>query len=106
MFAADWNSVESWKALKDNGNPPRAKNDAKQYWILWRGTDRLSNFRPVEKDEYALLTQAITGESFSTLCETLLRWHDADQASVTGLQHITSWLEDGLIISIKDTQPR
>ncbi len=106
MLAADWNSVESWKALKGDDQPPPANKDATRYWLLWRGTDRLSKFRSVEKNEHAMLTQAITGESFSTLCEALLRWHDADQASVTGLQHITSWLEDGLIISIKDTQPR
>lgn len=100
LLKTDWNSIESWKALRDDGTPPAASNAAAQHWLLWRDTDRLSQFRPIEEDEQALLAQAISGGTFSALCETLLNWYVVEQASVTGLQFITSWLEQGLISTI------
>jgi hypothetical protein len=100
LLQTDWNSVESWKALKDEKEPPAASNEASQHWLLWRDTDRLSQFRPVEKDEHALLSQALSGEAFSALCEALLDWYPVDEVSVVSLRYITEWLDQGLIAKI------
>ncbi len=105
LLQADWNSIESWKALKTETDPPAASNAASQHWLLWRDTDRLSQFRPIEADEHALLSLAVSGKEFSALCETLLNWHPVNEASMVGLRYITEWLDQGLITKIvSDTE--
>lgn len=101
LLKTSWNSVESWKALKAETAPPVASDDSSQYWVLWRDTERLSQFRPVEEDEYNLLSLAISGEPFSMLCEALLDWYPVNEAGVAGLRYITGWLEQGLITSLE-----
>jgi len=110
LLKMHWNSVESWKALKDDDEPPAANDAAVQHWLLWRDDERLSQYRPLDEDEQAVLLQAIAGDDFATLCEALLNWYPVEQASVAGLQYITAWLEQGLITAIeagsKDSTPR
>jgi hypothetical protein len=101
LLKADWNSIESWKALKAEAEPPAASNTTSQHWLLWRDTDRLSQFRPLDEDEYALLSLAVSGKDFSALCETLLDWHPVNAVSVLGLRYITGWLDQGLITKIE-----
>ena len=103
LLQTDWNSIESWKALKDEKEPPAASNAASQHWLLWRSMDRLSQFRPIEDDEHALLSRALSGKAFSELCEALLDWHPVDEVSVVSLRYITEWLDQGLITKI-DTE--
>lgn len=106
LLKTDWNSIETWKALKNDTDPPAANNDSVHYWLLWRDTDRLSQFRPLEENEYALLLQAISGETFSTLCESLLGWHPEHEVSSVSLHYITAWLEQNLITKIATPTPR
>ena len=101
LLQTNWNSVESWKALKDSTDPPTANNDISQHWLLWRDTGRLSQFRPIDADEHALLTLAISGETFAALCETLLNWYPVTEASVMSLRYITDWIEQGLITTLE-----
>ena len=101
LLHTEWNSVESWKALKNDSTPSAASNEAVQHWLLWRGTDRLSQFRPLNDNEYALLSQAIFGETFSTLCETLLNWHPPADVSGISLRYLTEWLDQGLVTKLE-----
>ena len=103
LLHTEWNSVESWKALKNDTAPPAASDSALQHWLLWRDTDRLSQFRPLDDNEHALLSQAIRGESFSTLCEVLLNWHPPENVSVISLRYMTEWLDQGLVTKLETT---
>ena len=101
LLQTNWNSIESWKALKDDTDPPTARDDVSQHWLLWRDIDRLSQYRPIEADEHALLSLAISGEAFSALCEALLNWYPVTEASVVSLRYITAWIEQGLITTLE-----
>jgi hypothetical protein len=46
VFTAHWNSVESWQALTAEHAPPRAE-ESTRHWVLWRGVDRLTQFRAI-----------------------------------------------------------
>ena len=97
LLQTDWNSIESWKALKDETAPPEASNATAQHWLIWRDTDRLSQFRPVGEDEQALLSLVIAGGEFAALCEALLHWYPEGEVSTVSLRYITEWIEQGLI---------
>lgn len=100
LFTAGWNSIESWKALKAGEAPPAAQARGHAYWLLWRGDDLLSEFRPVDEDEHKLLALAIEGNSFATLCESLLSRHDEDRIGVISLDYLSRWFEQGIIKAI------
>lgn len=97
LFTTGWNSIESWKALKAGQAPPAAQRQGHAYWLLWRGDDLLSGFRPVDEDEHTLLALAIEGNSFAALCESLLDRHDEDRIGAICLDYISRWFEQGII---------
>ena len=97
LLHTEWNSIEIWRALKDEVTPPDASNITPQYWLLWRGRDRLSQFRPLGQDEQTLLARVVAGSEFSALCESLLQWYPDNEVSVVSLRYITDWIEQGLI---------
>lgn len=100
LFTAGWNSIECWKALKAGQAPPAAQSQGHACWLLWRGEDLLSGFRPVNEDEYMLLSLAIEGNSFAALCESLLSRHDEDRIGAISLDYISRWFEQGIIKEI------
>ncbi|MGB5261615.1 MAG: DNA-binding domain-containing protein [Gammaproteobacteria bacterium] len=100
LFVAGWNSIESWKALKAGQEPPAAQSQGHAYWLLWRGDDLLSEFRPIDEDEYLLLSLAIEGHSFAAMCESLLSRHNEDRVSAISLDYLSRWFEQGIIKEI------
>lgn len=100
LFTANWNSIESWKALKAGQEPPAAQLQEHAVWLLWRGDELLSEFRPVDEDEYRLLSLAIEGNSFAALCESLLSHHDEDRIGAIILHYVSRWFEQGVITEI------
>jgi hypothetical protein len=105
LFAAGWNSIESWKALKAGQEPPAAQLQEHAYWLLWRGEDLLSEFRPINEDEHMLLSLAIEGNTFAALCESLLSRHDEDRIGAISLDYISRWFEQGIIKEINRATP-
>jgi hypothetical protein len=105
LFTAGWNSIESWKALKAGQDPPAAQLQGHAHWLLWRGDDLLSEFRPVDKDEFSLLSLAIEGNSFAALCESLLSRHDEDRIGAISLNYLSRWFEQGIIKEIDQGLP-
>lgn len=101
LFIAGWNSIESWKALKAGQEPPAAQLQGDAYWLLWRGTDLLSEFRPLDEDEYTLLSLAIEGNSFAAMCESLLSRHAEDRIGAISLHYMARWFEQGIVKEIR-----
>lgn len=100
LFMTSWNSIESWKALKTGQEPPAAQWQGHAYWLMWRGDDLLSEFRPVDADEYRLLSLAIEGNSFADMCESLLSRHDEHRIGAISLNYMSRWFEQGIIKEI------
>ena len=101
LFKAGWNSIECWKALKAGQAPPDAHPQAHAHWMLWRGTDLLSGFRPLDANEYRLLALAIGGDSFAVMCESLLSRHAEERIGAICLNYLSRWFEQGIINEVR-----
>lgn len=100
FFAADWNSVESWRALKAGDAPDPAVQQPGGQWLLWRGTDRLTQFRSLIPEEHSLLDAALHGANFATLCEMLGAERGEEDAPAAALNYLVNWLENGMITAL------
>ena len=100
VFAANWNSVESWQALKDEHIPPAATEN-QENWLIWRGLDRLTQFRNMAFEAYLIFNCFKDNYSFADVCEFLLEHLAEDQIGQVTVQHLTSWLQTGIVHRIK-----
>ena len=91
------NAVPIWQALKASQPPPEADIDQSSSWLLWRGTDRLSQFRSLTEIEFLLLDAAITGDDFAMLCERLIGLLPESEISEVVLNDLLRWLDQGLV---------
>lgn len=96
IFRTDTNCVEIWQALKAKTQPPAASaTDAE--WLLWRGVDRLTQFRFLPADESLFLQHFLKGGDFAGACEELLSVHAETDVPQIALSHLHGWLEHGLV---------
>ncbi len=100
VFTACWNSVESWQALKDDNIPPEAKKGSKQHWLIWRGTDLLTQFRSLTNEGHILFNCFESGDNYADVCETLLAHAPEDTISKLTLKYLFEWLNCGLVKNI------
>lgn len=100
LYTAQWNSVESWRALKHEQQPPAAAEQPDSHWLLWRGLDRLSQFRAISLGERTLIVDALHGEDFAALCEHMAEWLPEDRVSAEMLGLLTGWVEQGMVVRL------
>ena len=96
-FRVNTNCVEIWQALKNGHPPPDAALQADSGWLLWRGEDRLTQFRSLPAEEALLLHHFLSGGDFAGSCEQLLPQHGEQAAPVAALEILTHWLDSGLV---------
>jgi hypothetical protein len=102
IFEAHWNSVESWQALRAEQTPPHAV-ESKRYWVLWRGADRLTQFRALSSEGEAVFFSLAQGGTFSEACEALLEKVPEDQVSGIAAGLLLQWLEAGVVSKLLTT---
>ncbi len=99
LFEANWNSVESWQALKNEEAPSEAIENTR-YWIIWRGTDRLTQFRNIPNEAYIMFNCFKDDYNFADVCELLQEHLPEDKIGPLTVQHLSLWLEMGVIHEI------
>ena len=104
-FVTNWNTVEIWQAIKAERVPPEALQGANRSWLVWRNRERLTEFRSLPPDEYAMIEKAFAGENFAKLCETLLSSHAEADVAPRALSLLRRWFDDGLILSRELVRP-
>ncbi|MCB1874659.1 MAG: putative DNA-binding domain-containing protein [Chromatiales bacterium] len=97
LFRTTTLAVPVWRALRENRSPPMEETSGATTWLLWRGVDRLSEFRSVDEAEWQLLHAALEGRTFAACCETLLPRMPEQDIGKTVLNHLMTWLDQGLI---------
>ena len=100
IFSCGSNAVESWQALKQGEAPPAPDYSSERSWLLWRGSDRVSEFLSLAPYEVALLEGFIHGNNFALQCECMLEWFSADAAPGEVLQSIQLWFGRGMVRSV------
>jgi hypothetical protein len=100
VFKAYWNSVECWQAIKNEDTPPEAFNGSQQYWLIWRGSDLLTQFRSLTLDAYSMFNCFISGKNYADVCEALLSDISEEQISEFTLRYLFEWLNAGLVTKI------
>jgi len=95
----NWNTVESWQALKSEQAPEPA-TEKKSTWLLWRNNERLTEFRSLSEQELMLINMILSGENFSSLCEHLFTSSPDDDVSSLALQYLLNWLDQGILRDI------
>lgn len=100
IYATHWNSVPSWQALKAERSPPQ-QEELNAQWLIWRNRDRVTEFRSLANDEYAMLNDFLQGNTFAEICELLLEYHAEEEVATSAITHLTSWLKIGIISSFQ-----
>jgi len=91
IYAAHWNSVPSWQALKAERSPPQQEALNAQ-WLIWRNRYRITEFRFLANDEHAMLNGFLQGCNFAEICELLLEYHVEEEVAENALKHMMSWI--------------
>ena len=97
LFTSRWNTIESWQALKQGSAPPPAEENEEQHWLVWRGRDRLTEFRSLAPAGLWFYDALQSGGTLAMACEALLEILPEDGISETTVNYLTGWLESGLI---------
>ena len=96
-FAATTNCIPIWQALKAGHTPPDPSQQQPATWLLWRGTDRLTEFRTLPDHEDALLQHFLAGGDFADGCALLLPLLGEQEVASGALELLSAWLQHGLI---------
>lgn len=100
VYTAYWNSVETWQALKDENTPPEATKGSQQHWLIWRGSDLLTQFKSLSNEGYIMFNCFESGDNYADVCETLLAHVPEQQISELTLKYLFEWLNFGLVKNI------
>ena len=100
LFATRWNTIESWQALKQGSAPPVAVQKEVQHWLVWRGRDRLTEFRSLAPAGLWFHDALQSGGTLAMACEAMLEILPEDEISETTVNYLTGWLDSGLISSM------
>jgi hypothetical protein len=106
-FNASTNSVPIWQALKTGQPPPDPIEQAANqplHWLLWRGKDRLSQFRAIAPAEAQALQHFLVGGDFADVCELLTADTEPTEVAAIALGILTEWLQQGLVRELVVTQ--
>lgn len=95
-YQSDWNAVEIWQALKQQQTPPTA-NKLQQSWLIWRNSERLTEFSSLNVSEQMMLEGMIKGLNYADLCELLANQLPIEQVSENSVQCLVNWLNLGII---------
>ena len=98
IAAFNFNTVETWQALKQQHAPEPAKHAA-NVWLLWRNNERLTQFRTLSQQEHSLISLMLSGDDFAQLCEQLLSQSTDEDISQLALNYLLSWVDDGILIN-------
>ena len=89
-----WNSVEIWRALKAEQEPPEL-SPASAHWLLWRDQEQITRFRALGADEVQAYAHFCAGGDFASLCEALQVQHEAEAVPGLALGLLQRWCLEG-----------
>ena len=99
VLETQWNSVESWQALKNEQTPPQAQ-EQQSYWLIWRDRQRLTQYRNLGIDGFVLYQCFNDHYPFAEACELLKEHLPEDQIGPASVKHLQSWFKLGMVCGL------
>lgn len=96
LFQTEWNSVDIWQALKTASTPPDPVQSPAT-WLVWRNSERLTEFRSLDPEEVSLISLIIHGINFAGLCDYLLTHYEPEVAPTKAVTYLHNWIAAGLL---------
>lgn len=94
-------AVEAWRALKDGQPPPAADAPAGPARLLWRDTERISRFRPLDGVERQALGVMLHGAgTFAELCEVLAEQIEVAEVPGRAIEFLRRWFDEGIVSAL------
>ncbi len=102
LFTTDYNSVETWQALKQHINGeqveiPAATNVKQSIWLLWRNQDRLTEFKSLSPIENEIIQYILNKKSFADICQMLAEFYPAEVLEQNILKHVNMLIDNQLV---------
>ena len=97
LFPTQWNAVERWQAIKQKQTPPAAIEGKENVWLLWRNSEQLTEFRSLGDSEYSMIMGVLSGDTFSTLCESMVYFIPEQKVSEQTVEYLLTWIQFGII---------
>jgi hypothetical protein len=95
-----WNTVPIWKVIKNEEDPiAPSRSDILSTWIIWRQNLDVQ-FCSLAVDEAYFIDAVIKGENFSSICEGLTEWIDAQNVGMHAATLLKRFILDDLIIEV------
>lgn len=100
LFSSEWNSVDIWNALKKEVAPDTAVKQQVS-WLIWRNSDRLTQFKSIDSLERTMLTEFLHGKNFAQVCDSLSTIISHQEVPSRAFNILRSWFEKGLIVNVQ-----
>lgn len=96
IFITEYNVVETWQALKQEQSPPETLQQH-SCWVLWRNTERLTEFKSISAIEQQMLKGFLEGNNLSYVAELIIQELNEQDAAQSLLSILNAWLDMGWI---------
>ena len=100
LFNSEWNSVDIWNALKKEVMPDTAVPQEVS-WLIWRNSDRLTQFQSIDSIERTMLTEFLRGKNFAQVCDSLSTIIPHQEVPTQAFNILRSWFDKRLIVKIQ-----
>jgi hypothetical protein len=95
------NAFAIWKALAAEKSPPEKQLKGEtEHWVIWRRSDLISHYRPLQAAEKAALTAALSGDNFAVICETLLAFFSEQDTPMRAIGFLQSWVQEEMLAGL------
>lgn len=99
LVNCDSNAFAIWKALSAEEIPPE-KQLKSQHWVVWRRSDLITHYRPLEEAEYLAMDSAMSGATFAALCEQLLAFYSKQETPMQAVGFLQSWVQEEMLAGL------
>lgn len=99
LVKCESNAFAIWKALSAEEMPPE-KQLKSQRWVVWRRSDLITHYRPVEDAEFVAINEARSGATFAELCEQLLAFYSEQETPMQAVGFLQSWVQEEMLAGL------
>lgn len=95
------NAFALWKALSAEEDPPaKVISKEPEHWVIWRRSDLITHYRPLQLGEDVALAAVINGATFSSVCESLLAFYSEQETPMKAVAFLQAWVQEEMLTGL------